>query len=725
MTYVRQTDLAQQPPQGLRFAAPSVGGSLLAFAVIGTDGAKSTIANGCEKIGIRRGYISINEIAPPPPPRQTAFKSTRRGVSHTPLYAYNRRVRHTPHCQNNTIMSGNPENPGSDKKRIYSKSINPNTARSSEPTNGDNNMRKSLSNVRAENFQPQQPQQRAAALIRPLLTATFWLAITFTSIAFAADKVHINQIGFGAKAQKQAVYNGTPTGQITIKSVDGGTVNYALTPGAQKSWTHSGETTNSILNFSFLETPGYYALFEGTARISPVFQIGVSYDKLIKDALRFFYLHRADIAISGTYAEGFARAAGHSNMSAIVISDNFTGGNSGYIESYRGWYDAGDYGRYIVNSGITTYTLLALYEKYASKIPALNIPKDPDYPTLPELLAEIKWNLDWMLTMQASDGGVYHKMTGATFSYDNVSPANDNALPLYVSGKSTAATLDFAAVMATASRIYRAFNTTYADKMLTAAKKAWGWAKTNPDVYYSFTSDNDQFMKTGQYKDNNVNDEFFFAAAALATVTSSTDQLEFLDEISGKEGNYAGAAGWADVGSLGTLEIVRNQSKFTSATYSAARNALIESADLAVASSNAYGLPFDNVFWWGSNSSAANIGILLMEVYNITEDVKYKKAARSVLDYILGRNPIDQSYVTGYGNKYPQNTHDRLSGSYGKTIPGQLVGGAANTGCDGNYNYTTALATRYEDKSECYGYNEIAINWNAPLAYLATALSET
>jgi len=540
------------------------------------------------------------------------------------------------------------------------------------------------------------------------------------SLAFAGQ-VHVNQIGFGTSAQKQAVYvnDGGAPGTITLKSVDAGTVNKTVTPGAKGSWTHSysGEASY-ILNFTDVTTPGHYAFFEGNAKISPIFQIGVSYDELTKGALKFFYYHRADLELKEPYAEGFARAAGHSNLKAYIydINGNIT---SEYITSYRGWYDAGDYGRYVVNSGISTYTLLALYEKYANKVPDLNNPTDP---TFPDLLAEIKWNLDWMLSMQATDGGVYHKMTGINFS-GTVFPANDNALPLVVTWKTTAATLNFAAVMAVASRIYKDYDPSYANQMLTKAKLAWNWANANPAVLYSSITDP---TKTGAYTDNYVNDEFFFAAAALATVTDGFEQNEFITHITNNGDYYGGFAGWADVGSLGTLEIVRNQAKFSSPIISAAKNALIEYSDEYLSYvTTGYGLPFDHIFWWGSNSVAANIGIMLIEAGELTNQSKYKNAAQSILDYILGRNPLAQSYVTGFGSNPAAHTHDRLSESYGKTIPGQLAGGPANTGCMGEDDFSTALATQYRDDYNCYGWNEIAINWNAPLAYLLAALSES
>ncbi|MCL2208126.1 MAG: glycoside hydrolase family 9 protein [Fibromonadales bacterium] len=572
--------------------------------------------------------------------------------------------------------------------------------------------------------------------MRKLIIA-FVVLLSFAATSWGQGKVHINQIGFGTNAKKQAVYVGTPSGIIAIKSVDGGTVNKTVAPGAEKTWTHSfsGEKSRT-LDFTSVTATGYYAIFEGNEKISPVFQIGVSYDELARDALRFYYYHRADLDLEEPYAEGFPRAAGHSGWEAKVYN-NAGAITASTILSTRGWYDAGDYGRYVVNSGITTYTLLALYEKYASKIPDLNIPAEG---TLPDLLAEIKWNLDWMISMQADDGGVHHKMTTENFGFMNMAPEDDTP-PLMVMGKTTAATLNFAGVMAVASRIYREFDPTYADDMLTKAKSAWAWAKLNPNHYYYRSEVTSNFPAnavkvtdptgTGPYEDNNVAGEFFFAAAALATVTSSTEQTEFIDYVdANKTSSYrvssGGGAVWQDVGSLGALEIARHLSAFPT-LQNGAKTALTNASNAMVntGNGNGYNLPFGNLFYWGSNAAIGNIGIQLLAAYEVTDNIAFKNAAQSILDYMLGRNPIAQSYVTGYGVKPPVNPHDRHTmGAYGgRVFPGQVVGGAANS-CTGPTIYSTELATRYEDKEECYANNEIAINWNAPLTYLATALSE-
>src|SRR5690606_4601775 len=117
------------------------------------------------------------------------------------------------------------------------------------------------------------------------------------------------------------------------------------------------------------------------------------------------------------------------------------------ISAPRGWYDAGDYNKYIVNSGISTWTLLAALEHFPTfwRQRDVNIPESGD--AVPDLLDEARWNLLWMLDMQdPADGGVYHKLTTLRFGGMEM-PERDTARR-YVVQKTTAATLDFAAVMA-------------------------------------------------------------------------------------------------------------------------------------------------------------------------------------------------------------------------------------------------------------------------------------
>jgi hypothetical protein len=192
----------------------------------------------------------------------------------------------------------------------------------------------------------------------------------------------------------------------------------------------------------------------------------------------------------GSYPHGakYAVAVGTtSNVFYVTTKDQADTLYTGSLGTSQTWQHSGDYNKYIVNSGISTYTLLAAYEHFPEYYRQFefNIPESGN--GIPDILDEALWNIDWMLTMQApNDGGVYHKLTTANFS-GFVMPNQDTARR-YVVQKGTAATLNFAAVMAQASRIFQSFNSEmpgFAETCLDAALDAWRWARKNPNLRYS------------------------------------------------------------------------------------------------------------------------------------------------------------------------------------------------------------------------------------------------
>lgn len=130
-------------------------------------------------------------------------------------------------------------------------------------------------------------------------------------------------------------------------------------------------------------------------------------------ALKAYYYQRMSTPLPEEYAGQWARPMGHPDDEVLVhpsaASEARPEGTT--ISAPRGWYDAGDFNKYVVNSGISTYTLLALYEHYPDVAAGLtsSIPESGN--GVPDVLDEALWNLRWMLDMQAPDGGVYHKLT--------------------------------------------------------------------------------------------------------------------------------------------------------------------------------------------------------------------------------------------------------------------------------------------------------------------------
>ena len=537
------------------------------------------------------------------------------------------------------------------------------------------------------------------------------VALSFATAASAAT-AYINQIGYRVGDTKEfALVDGN--GNVEIADASGKTV-LTVPPSAASNWQPSGQNVQ-LVDFSELDAPGTYSIKVGGQELRKDLKIaGNTYEDVVKASLKWYYYQRASMALEESYAGKWKRAAGHTNASVQLHSST---GESGTINSTKGWYDAGDYGRYIVNSGITTYTLLSLYEHFPEYFNTLkwNIPADG---TLPDLLAEIKYNLDWMLTMQASDGGVYHKLTSLGFPGD-VMPADDTD-PIYVIGKGSAATFDFAGVMAVAARVYKPFDATYASKCLEAAKKAYAWGAQNPNKAYS----NPNGVQTGEYGDKWLGDEKEFASTELFVSTG---------DASYKPNNASGnIPSWADVGGLATYGMATHATEFGN-TAQAAKDSLLKVADNFVKrTQSGFGVVMaKDDFVWGSNAVAGNQGVWLLHAYYLTGDAKYYQAAVKVLDYLLGKNPLDMSFLTGFGTKSAMKPHHRPSTSdkVKEPVPGMIVGGPQPGGEDiGSEtweckDYRTGFpATSYVDNNCSYASNEVAINWNAPFAYLAGAI---
>ncbi len=546
-------------------------------------------------------------------------------------------------------------------------------------------------------------------------------ALTFASAAFGAT-AFINQIGYRPSDEKDFVLLDA-NGSVEIVDQAGQTV-LTATPSAASYWDPSGQNVQ-LVDISSLKTAGTYSVKVGGQVLRNDLKVAdKTYEEITKAALKWFYYQRASMALDQTYAGQWKRAAGHTNATVQLHSST---GKSGTINSSKGWYDAGDYGRYIVNSGITTYTLLSLYEHYPDYFKTLkwNIPAEG---TLPDLLAEIKYNLDWMLTMQDTDGGVFHKLTSLGFPGD-VMPAADKST-LYAIGKGTAATFDFAGVMAVAARVYKSFDAAFANTCLEAAKKAYAWGAQNPGKTFKNPSD----VSTGEYGDGYVGDEKIFAGTELFITTGEASYKQ-------AQNNEAGVPAWPDVSGLAIYGAATHATEFGS-DASLAASVLTGAGDDFVSRANkGFGAVMNSEdFVWGSNAVAANQGIWLLHAFYVTGEMKYYETAKKVLDYLLGKNPLNMSFVTGYGTTSPKKPHHRPSTSDGVAapVPGMLVGGPQNKdngdeykpGKDNPDDAAWKCATyskpqpalSYVDNNCSYASNEVAINWNAPLAYLAGAI---
>jgi hypothetical protein len=546
-----------------------------------------------------------------------------------------------------------------------------------------------------------------------------------------SSAIRLNQIGFYPDFEKIAIVSGNPAaGSFYVRSLDLATTYFTGTLGATATWTFSNEQVRAA-DFSAFTTPGTYVLDVTGVGYSCPFKIDADvFNILSKTVLKGFYYKRASTAITSQYGGIYARAAGHPDTQVQIHASAASPGRpaGAVVSSPKGWYDAGDYGSYVVNSGISTFTLLSSYEHFKSYYDTLplNIPESGN--GTPDILNEIKWNLDWMLTMQDPyDGGVYHKKTTAAFDPFEM-PSADQA-QRYLIGKGSAATFDFAAVMAVAYRTYLPYNPTFANTCLVAAKSAYTWGIANPNVAFT----NPGGISTGEYGDAALGDEKEWAATELYISTKNDSYYT----NSYKAANTYTIPSWPIVNTLGLMSLVHHRKNLTAigfADTTAIKNSLFAIANkirthktTASAYKTGMGTNGNGDFIWGSNSVALNESMMCMASYLATNDITYMNTAISGLDYVLGRNATTYCLVSGLGSKPVMNPHDRISSSDGivPPIPGWMAGGpnTDQTGDCGGATYpSTYKAASYVDNSCSYSTNEIAINWNAPLVFVGVGL---
>jgi endoglucanase len=557
--------------------------------------------------------------------------------------------------------------------------------------------------------------------------------------------IDLNQVGFYPSAPKMAVVTvasakavaGTaPTAdRFFVVSASSGDTVFTGQLGPMMASTNSSLSTR-LADFKQLKKEGVYCvLVPGMERSYP-FRIGagVLYP-VVRAALKGYYFQRSGIALTPEYAGIWSRPAGHPDTQVLVHPSAASAQRPAgtVISTPGGWYDAGDYNKYIVNSGITMGTLLDAYEDFPGFFDTLRT-NIPPMPGVPDLLNEVLYNLRWMLTMQdPNDGGVYHKCTNAIF--DGMVMPGVTKTPRYVVQKGTAATLDFAAVMAQAARVLRHFQQQLpglSDSCLGAAEQAWSWALKSPNLAYDQNAMNRSFLPqvtTGAYGDFSFKDEWFWAAAELMV---STGNPSYGQVVKAQLGNPMSLPSWSNVQMMGAYTLLRYRASLPAEWGDAVRTIrqeLLETADryLGKIGSNAFYVVIGESrgdFVWGSNSVAANQGMLLVNAWLQTRERKYLGPALANLDYLLGRNATGYCFVTGIGTHSTMHPHHRPSIADGivPPVPGLMAGGP-NPGQQDHQRYSFSdPETSYTDQDGAYASNEIAINWNAPLVYLAGAI---
>jgi endoglucanase len=546
--------------------------------------------------------------------------------------------------------------------------------------------------------------------------------------------VRVNQVGYLTGGPKRATYVTPATTPLDWKLLAAS--NQVVMSGHTKPFgmdALSGDAVQLIDFGSYRGTGSGFRLAVGDDVSEPFDISSQVYAGLRRDALAYFYNNRSGIPIEAKYVgDTYARPAGHLGVAPNQGDTSvpcYPGTCDYSLDVRGGWYDAGDQGKYVVNGALAAWQLLDLYEQTGPGV-SLKIPEAGN--RTPDVLDEAKWELDFLLSMQVPKGQplagmVHHKIHDEKWTALGTRPADDPQ-PRYLYPPSTAATLNLAAVGARCARVYAKWDKQLAARCLSAAETAWNAARQHPAIYAPAGGEGG-----GAYDDTKVTDEFSWAAAELFTATGKASYRHFITTTL----NAADGFSWQETGGLADLALARVLWRLPSADQRKLRQRITTAADtyLADLRSQGYGNPYkpaDGQYVWGSNSGTANDAMILAVAADLTGRATYRAAALESLDYLLGRNAINQSYVTGYGERASDNQHHRfwahsLNPALPSPYPGSMAGGPNShlqdpvaqrnlPGC--------APAKCYLDDIGSYSTNEVAINWNSALAWL-TAYADT
>ena len=540
--------------------------------------------------------------------------------------------------------------------------------------------------------------------------------------AYESENIRINQVGFYPSQEKTLTLEQDNPGEtISIyragrKVWEGKAVRTAVSPWSGK--------VRRVFDFSEITKPGRYTIKAGKERMK--FTVSENaFDALAEAGLKGFYHQRSGMDLDPAIAGKWARKGGHPDTVVYIHPSAVSEGRpeGTVISSPKGWYDAGDYNKYVVNSG---YSMGLMAEAALM----FSTPENSD--RRKAIHDELEYNAEWLYTMQdPSDGGVYHKLTNSEFE-GFISPL-ECSKPRYVVQKSVTAALDYAGALCT----FVELGDSPDPETIAKAEAAYAWAVSNPTAFYFQERMNrayDPDVSTGAYGDGSASDEFFWAASCLYRATGKTGYLEDVKKY--MPGSFS-VMSWGNVSALGVFEWLRNGRDGVSADeqeiYERCLQMLLEYCDRSMesAETSCYNSPYGNSprdFYWGCASTFCDQSVCFLYAFKLTGKAGYLKNAFRNVNYILGQNATGYCYVTGFGSKSPMFPHSRLCHSDGvvEPIPGLLVGGP-NPGHNDKAEVTYRSSypdESYEDVMPSYASNEIAINWNASLVAAVTWLAE-
>ncbi len=544
----------------------------------------------------------------------------------------------------------------------------------------------------------------------------FWITnieVTSQGLERQSPPIKVNQVGYLTDSQKYAfvsffpeLYTVSEGDAFSICESETGKSVYEgkLELLSEFDQRDSGEKVLKA-DFSDFKTNGKYFISVEGLENSVNFSISNNvYDEALKSAQRYFYYQRQGTALDEQYAGIFARDDLGLDDSAVP----FASGKTGTITAEKGWFDAGDSGKYVNVGSTAVSALLWSYDMFPQIFTdnSLNIPESGN--GVPDILDEARWELEWILTMQDSEsGGFYPRVQGdageRTVMDENGCITDDTACAV--------------GVLSEAYLIYKEFDSQFAQKCLASAEKGWEFLENNPENIVGY----DVYVVSDDIPDR------LWASGALYRATGNESCKEYFEKnhtyIESKfEDSYAMGNRWGDNWQTGCWNyLLADNPSETVSQWLADEYALWREVILTTKwKNNIWKVPLHKGnYFRGITAEICNMAMgvsITDEILNL-DDSRTFECAETSLSWLLGANPLSLSYVSGCGENSIRTIYSQIyeADAIEEIPPGYMPQGP---------NYT-AMKTICRFAAKCYMEsdndwvtNEHTVYGNAVLVYL-------
>jgi endoglucanase len=317
-------------------------------------------------------------------------------------------------------------------------------------------------------------------------------------------------------------------------------------------------------------------------------------------------------------------------------------------------------------AAISSSQMMWLFELRPSAA-TLNLDMPALWP-LPDLLQQARWGLEWLLKMQNRDGSVLHKVdTEPLFAWGK--PPAEDPNPRRARGASSIDAGVFVGVICQAARVFAKYDPAFSRRCRSAALASWAWLKANPDIRHD-----DPY-----YVDPDARQEAAWAAAEMAVMTNdavlATQAIDQFRALNTPDGAGILPFSWPSPQLLGAMAMARHAK---GPSRDAAVSGLQRAAAIITAgqADDPYGYSNDpGRYTWGSVEWALDNAVVCLFAAEIDGDATFRRTAQRLLDYVLGCNALNLSFVTGHGTRFVSHPYNWTYRTQKILMPGWPSGG--------------------------------------------------